>query len=131
MVNKLTVLQVGALAFLAACHSSTPPKTLPDGFKVWVMNSDERYVSDANDVLLVGPRLERIGVTSHYVVTVGTAAGPEYIGNLRTSGYSLIDRSTHLVQSEMSEAEAARRLSLVGDSMPALAGVNEYQRVPP
>ena len=127
MVNRLTVLQVVTLAFMAACSSSTPP----DGFKVWVMNSEELYVSDANNVLLVGPCLERIGVTPHYVVTVGTAAGPEYIGNLRTSGYSLIDRSTHPVQSEMSEAEAAQRLSLVGDSMPMLAGVDEYQQVPP
>jgi hypothetical protein len=105
-------------------------RKLPDGFKVWVMNSQEAYVSDANNVLLVGPRLRRIGVTEHYIVTTSDVAGPEYIGDLRTSGFSLIDRATGAVLSGMNEDDANRRLAHVGDAMPSLFEISSYDRVP-
>lgn len=122
-----------AVAFMLACtfgcadRAVTSP--LPDGYKVWVMNSEEIYVSDADNELLVGPLLKQVGVTEHYIVTTSETAGPGYIGNLRTSGYSLIERSTRKVTTGMTEVEAKRQLSLTGGSMPALLDFKRYELV--
>lgn len=122
-----------AVAFLLACtfgcadRAATTP--LPDGYKVWVMNSEEIYVSDAGNELLVGPLLQQVGVTERYIVTTSEAAGPGYIGNLRTSGYSLIERSTRKVTTEMTEVEVKRQLSRTGESMPALLDFRRYELV--
>jgi hypothetical protein len=122
-----------AVAFLVACAFGCADKAtttpLPGGYKVWVMNSEEVYVSDAGNELLVGPLLRKIGVTKRHIVTTSEAAGPGYIGNLRTSGYSLIERSTRKVTTGMTEDEATRKLSQMGESMPALLDFKRYQLV--
>ncbi|WP_440975284.1 hypothetical protein [Pseudoxanthomonas winnipegensis] len=102
---------------------------LPDGYKVWAMNSEEIYVSDSSNELLVGPHLRQVGVTKHYIVTTSEAAGPNYVGNLHTSGYSLIERPTRRVETGLTESQAKERLFKVGESMPLLSDFNQYQLV--
>ncbi|WP_379654231.1 hypothetical protein [Pseudoxanthomonas sp. UC19_8] len=91
------------------------------------MNSEEIYVSDSSNELLVGPHLRQVGVTKHYIVTTSEAAGPNYVGNLRTSGYSLIERSTRRVETRMTESQVKERLSSVAESMPLLSEFNQYR----
>lgn len=117
------------LACLFGCSNRVAMASLPDGYRVWVMNSEEIYVSDASNELLVGPLLKQVGVTERYIVMTSEAAGPGYVGNLRTSGYSLIERSTHKVMTGMTEVEAKRQLSEAGESMPALLDFNSYELV--
>lgn len=117
------------LACTVGCTDGAVTRPLPDGYKVWVMNSEEVYVSDASNELLVGPLLKQVGVTDRYIVTTSEAAGPSYIGNLCTSGYSLIERSTHKVTTRMTEVEAKRQLSQAGESMPALLDFKSYELV--
>lgn len=111
------------------CADRAVTRPLPDGYKVWVMNSEEIYVSDARNELLVGPLLKQVGVTERYIVTTSEVAGSSYIGNLHTSGYSLIERSTRRVMTGMTEVEAKRQLSQVGESMPELLDFKRYALV--
>lgn len=117
------------LACIVGCTDRAVTRPLPDGYKVWVMNSDEIYVSDAGNELLVGPSLKKVGVTERHIVTTSDVAKPSYIGSLRTSGYSLIERSIRKVMTGMTEVEAQRELFQAGESMPALLDFRSYDSV--
>lgn len=127
MISRMAVTLI--LACTLGCSSQTATRTLPDGYKVWVMNSEEVYVSNADNELLVGPLLKQIGVTHRHIVTTSKVAGPSYIGNLRTSGFSLIERSTGNLTTGMTKADAARKLSATGESMPELVDFKAYELI--
>lgn len=123
----MKIFIAAALTVLSAAGCKVgSANTLPDGYKVWVMNSEEAYVSDSSNELLVGPKLKKVGVTKRYIVTTSETAKPGYIGNLRTSGYSLIERSTRDVKTGMTEDQAKKQLSQVGESMPLLLDFDQY-----
>lgn len=123
---KRFVAAIFMSAFISGCTRATL-SDLPDGYKIWVISSEEIYVSDSSNELLVGPHLRQVGVTKHYIVTTSEAAGPNYVGNLRTSGYSLIERPTRRVETQMTESQVKERLSRVAESMPLLSEFNQYR----
>lgn len=118
-----------ALLFATACADRVATKRLPDGFKVWVMNAEERYVSDSGNELLVGPLLKQVGVTEHYLVATSEAPGLAYSGHVKTSGYSVIERSPRHVSTGMTLLEAELQLARAGESMPEMLDYNQYELV--
>lgn len=127
-MKKLVVFAF-MLACLLGCANTASTSTLPDGYRIWVMSSEEVYVSDASNELLVGPSLRKVGVAKLYIVTISDAAGSSYMGHLRTSGYSLIERRTRKVSSGLTETDVKRQLAKGGEAMPDLLDFESYQLV--
>lgn len=116
------------LSVLAGCGQAALA-SLPGGYKIWVMNSKEIYLSAQDNELVVGPALRKIGVTEHYIVTFSDKAGAEYIGNLKTSNYSLVNVQDGTITTDLSESDAKSALQKKGDAFPAMLDFNSYPLV--
>ena len=58
------------LAFLAAgCSPSPrPDANLGYGYKIWTVSSNERYISDDNDVFIFGPGVSRVAIEQDNII---------------------------------------------------------------
>ncbi|MBB6574824.1 hypothetical protein [Xanthomonas arboricola] len=123
------IISLLILSILAGCSESKNSVSLPDGFKIWVMNSKEVYLANAGDELLVGPYLKNIGLTKNYIVTTSLKADSNYTGKIETSGYSLIERKSGRVFTHLSEIEVKKTLAEKGEYFPKLLEYRNYELV--
>lgn len=114
---------------LSGCSKTHEKLKMPNGYKIWVMNSEEVYVSDAANELLVGPSLKKLAVVDRYILTFGEQASSNYVGNLRTHGYSIIERKTGKVTTGMTQDAARIFLKKRGQKMPRLISYDEFDLV--
>lgn len=126
---RVYILVVFLLVFpLLSCVENNR-YSLPEGYKVWVMNSKEVYLSDKNNELLVGPSLKEIGLSKNYIVTYSGPVDAEYVGYLKTKNYSVLDLQTKILMTDLSEQDARDFLSKHGDVYPKMLSFNEYNIV--
>lgn len=102
------IISLLILSILAGCSESKNSVSLPDGFKIWVMNSKEVYLANAGDELLVGPYLKNVGLTKNYIVTTSLKADSNYTGKIETSGYSIIEIKSGRIFTHLSEIEVKK-----------------------
>ncbi|MGV7166805.1 hypothetical protein ACDI35_11730 [Xanthomonas axonopodis pv. cajani] len=123
---KFIIALLTTLIF-AGCSENKDPVSLPDGFKIWVMNSKEVYLSKADDELLVGPHLKDIGITETYIVTKSLKADSSYTGKIDTSDYSLVERRSGRVFTHLSRVEAKKILAERGENFPEISEYRNYK----
>jgi hypothetical protein len=119
-----------AVFFFSGCSADAPSERLPGGYKIWVMNAQEIYLSDKDDELLVGPALRTIGTTTSYIVAFCEPAPSGYQGNLRSSGYSLIKVKSGVVRTGLQLHDVERELNAAGEVMPKMLSYDRYRAVP-
>lgn len=117
------------LVLFSACNAQQASRHLPNDYKVWVMNAREVYLADRNNELVIGPALRKIGVTKHHIVTFSEPSNPEYTGNLRTTGYSVLDVSTGKVSTGLSEQDVQVLLTNKGEIFPEMVDFDAYPLV--
>lgn len=99
---------------------------LPGGYRVWVMNSQEVYLADRNDALMLGPALEQLGVTGGFIVARCGKAAPGVHTTVRTEGYVLLDVSSGGIVAGLTREQAESRLRELGAALPELEPYRNY-----
>jgi hypothetical protein len=110
----------------SACGRSDPPADLPGGYKVWIMNANEIYLANANNELIAGPALRKIGATQRHIVAWCEEPDKAYTGNVRTVGYSVVDLSNGSLSSGLTEEQAKKELTEEGSTFPEMKGFEAY-----
>jgi len=114
------------LSLIAACDSSWQPTPLADGFQIMVMNSQEAYVANAENELILGPRIETIGLASGAIVVNCGSDDVVVNGFKNTVGYNLIDTQTGQVTKGLTRAAMEQKLLSIHLSMPEMRSLSSY-----
>jgi len=80
----LGVIFIGFLA-TGCSRSPRPDANLGYGYKIWTVSSNERYISDDNDVFIFGPGVSRIVIGQDNIIACCEEDGAYLIINV-TSG---------------------------------------------
>ena len=92
------------------------------------MNSEEAYVADAGNELILGPKIEAIG-TAPGVIVVNCGLDDVVVnGFANTVGLNLIDTRTGKITKRLTAAEAEQELASRNRSMPAMRPPSSYLR---
>ena len=91
-----------------------------------VMSSEEVYVANAQNELILGPEIETIGIAPGVIVV---NCGPNKIvadGLENTIGFNLIDTRTGVIWKSLTAAEAEQKLRSRGSSIPEMRPLSSY-----
>jgi hypothetical protein len=115
------------LVLIAACERRLwEPTPLADGYQIMVMNSQEEYVANADNELILGPKIETIGLASD-VIVVNCGLDKVVINEFaNTVGFNLIDRRTGEITKGLTAAEAEQELRSRQRSMPEMRPLSSY-----
>jgi hypothetical protein len=115
------------LMLVAACEPRTPTPLI-DGYQIWVMNSQEKYIGDAQNTLILGPEIETIGIAPG-VIVVNSGLNEVVVNEFEnTVGFNLIDTRTGEIIKGLKAAEAEQKLRSRGSSMPEMRPLSSYLR---
>jgi hypothetical protein len=115
------------LILIAACERSEwKPTPLVGGYQIMVMSSEEVYVANADNELILGPEIETIGLAPGViVVNCGlNKVAPE--GRANTVGFNLVDTQTGVIWKGLTAAEAEQKLKSRKISMPEMRPLSSY-----
>jgi hypothetical protein len=113
------------LMLVAACEPWTPTPLI-DGYQIWVMNSQEKYIGDAQDTLILGPQIETIGVAPG-VIVVNCGLNEVVVNEFaNTVGFNLIDTRTGVIWKGLTAAEAEQKLKSRNIPMPEMRPLSSY-----
>jgi hypothetical protein len=125
---RASILSWPALLILIAGCKPWAPTPLIDGYQIMVMNSQEKYIANARDELILGPNIETIGIaTGTIVVNCGL---DEVVVNefANTVGFNLIDTRTGVIWKGLTAGEAEEKLKSRNISMPEMRPLASYLR---
>jgi hypothetical protein len=115
------------LLLIAACERSEwKPTPLVDGYQIMVMSSEEVYVANAANDLILGPEIETIGIAPGVIVV---NCGPKKIvadGLENTAGFNLLDTRTGVIWKGLTAAEAEQKLRSRNVTMPEMRPLSSY-----
>jgi len=123
---KLFSTLLFVLIAVSGCKKNDPQIDLPSGYKVWIMNANEVYLSRSDNELLVGPSLRKVGFTQRHIVAWCDKPDQVYIGNIRTVGYSIIDLSDGSLSPNLTVEQASEKLKNQGSVLPEMKGIEAY-----
>lgn len=124
-MRKFSVLLLLLIA-MSGCGKNEPRTDLPGGYKIWIMNAHEIYLSKSDNELLVGPALRKVGVAQGHIVAWCDEPDKSYTGDVRTVGYSVIDLSSGSLSSSLTEDQAREQLKNQGSTFPEMKGIEAY-----
>ncbi len=127
MKNKYSLILV-LLFGITSCYSTQKEK-LPNGYKIWKMNSQETFISDINDTLIVGPSVVKIGVVNEYIIAFSDTPNPEWIGKNPTIGYSIVNTISHDYQTNLTKDSINIQLKNLNQSFPNMKSIDHYEIV--
>lgn len=127
MIKKMYFLFFLMVA-LAACAKADPEFELPNGYKIWKMNSSEIYLSQADDELIVGPGLDLLGVAGDVIVVHCLEEKFAINGFENMPGYNLVDTKTGAIEKELSLSELQEMLKKKKLAMPELRKFDLYEQ---
>ena len=123
-------MRTSLLAFtliLMACGSASwEPVPLTDGYQLMVMNSKEVYVANAQNELLLGPRIQAIGMAPGIIVV---DCGTEKVvvnGFENTTGLNMIETKTGAIRKDIAQADLEREMANRNERKPELRPLASY-----
>ncbi len=125
---KASILSWFALLLLIAACERQPwkPTPLAGEYQIMVMSSEEVYVADAGNELILGPEIETIGIAPGVIVV---NCGPNKIvaeGRANTAGFNLIDMATGQVTKGLTSTQAEQHLGSRQIAMPEMRPLSSY-----
>ena len=108
------------MALIYGCARSWEPTPLVDGYQIMVMNSEEVYVADARNELIVGPIIEAIGLAPGIIVVDCGTEKRVVNGFENTVGFNVIDTKSGAVTKLLSREQAEGQLRARGLDMPEM-----------
>lgn len=116
----LTVLAVVSCAKLEGCVE------LGGEFRLWIVSANERYLTNEDDVYLLGPRIEAMALSGGYIF----GKNPEFAWDplTNTPGYFFIDSATGGLQAGLSADEFKDRLKTHNIENYELTGPGEIMK---
>lgn len=125
---RVSILSLLALLMLiTACERSDwKPTPLVDGYQIMVMSSEEVYVANAQNELILGPEIETIGIAPGVIVV---NCGPKKIvadGLENTAGFNLLDTRTGVIWKGLTATEVEQKLKSRKISMPEMRPLSSY-----
>jgi hypothetical protein len=114
------------MAIMVVSCSREEHSALPNGYRVWAMNSQEIYVSNERDELIVGFAISQIGVHGD-LVAVHCVQVREDINEFQNmGGYSIINSATGEVVRGLDRAGFEKMAMEVGFPLSAMRSVSEF-----
>lgn len=114
------------VVLLAGCHSSWHPTPLTDGYQLMVMNSEEAYVANAADELILGPKIKAIGIAPGMIVVDCGTDEVVINGFANTVGFNLIDTKTGKVTKGLTLSEAQEAFKSSDAALPEMRKPSSY-----
>jgi hypothetical protein len=114
------------MLLLAGCQHSWKPTPLADGYQIMVMNSQEIYIANADNELLLGPRIETIGAAPGVIVVNCGSEEVVVNGFANTVGLNLIDTSTGRVAKQLTPSQVEEELRSRNTPMPEMRPLSTY-----
>lgn len=111
---------------LASCGSSWQATPLGDGYQIMVMNSEEAYVASADNELILGPRINTIGIAPGMIVVDCGSDEVVINGFANTAGLNVIDTRTGSVSKGLTLSEAKKELSSRNVELPEMRKLSSY-----
>lgn len=115
------------LILIAACERKPwEPTPLVDGYQIMIMNSDEAYIANVENDLILGPEIEAIGIAPG-VIVVDCGLKDVVVNQFaNTVGFNVIDTRTGIIWKRLTAAEAEQKLGAQGRAMPEMQPLSSY-----
>jgi hypothetical protein len=126
-VRASILSRLALLMLITACERSDwKPTPLADGYQIMVMSSEEVYVANAGNELILGPEIETIGIAPGVIVVNCGRNKIVADGLENTAGFNLIDTRNREIIKGLTAAEAEQKLRSRGSSMPEMRPLSSY-----
>ena len=117
---------LGLLLLVSSCREPWEPTALIDGYQIMIMNSQEAYVANAENELLLGPDIESIGLAPG-VIVVNCGEREVVVNEFKnTAGFNVIDTTNGAIVRGLTAEGAAADLRSRGSSMPQMRPLASY-----
>jgi hypothetical protein len=114
------------MLFAAACSKAWEPTALADGYQVMMMNSQEVYIANSENELILGPRIEKIGLAPGVIVVNCGRDKVVINGFANTVGFNLIDIQTGQVTKGLALSDVEAALKSRDIPMPEMRALSSY-----
>jgi hypothetical protein len=111
---------------LASCGRAWQAIPLGDGYQIMMMNSEEVYVAKADNELILGPRVNSIGIAPGVIVVDCGSDEVVINGFANTSGLNVIDTRTGAVRKRLTLDEARKELASRNIPVPEMRKLSSY-----
>jgi hypothetical protein len=115
-----------ALALLSACTSPWNPTQLVGGYQIMIMSTEEAYVADADNELVLGPNVVAIGVAPGIIVVDCGSSERVVNGFAPTVGFNLIDLASRSVTKGLTRGQVEEVLRTRDLPMPEMRELSFY-----
>jgi hypothetical protein len=124
----MRALLYSLMLVVAACSKAWEPTALADGYQVMVMNSQEVYVANSESELILGPRIETIGLAPGVIVVNCGRDEVVINGFANTVGFNLIDTQTGQITKGLALSDVEVTLKSRDIPMPEMRALSSYLR---
>ena len=115
------------LVLVAGCERRPwAPTPLVHGYQIMIMNSDEAYIANAQNELILGTEIEAIGIGPGLIVVDCGRKEIVVNGFANTIGFNLIDTRNGELFKGLTAAEAEQKLRSRGNAMPEMRPLSSY-----
>jgi hypothetical protein len=126
-VRASTLLWLMLLVLIAGCERKPwAPTPLADGYQIMIMNSEEVYIADGRNELILGPEIEAIGIAPGTIVVDCGLKDVVVNQFANTVGFNVIDTRTGVIWKRLTAAGAAEKLRALGSPMPEMRPLSSY-----
>lgn len=126
---RFTVIRFGLLLCLALAASGcwrNDVAEMPNGYKIWVMNSREIYLANMSNELVVGFAIANVGVDRHIVVVECAERAVTVNGFSNMSGYTIVDTASGLIDAGLDRNAFERKAKEIGFPVSAMRPVSDF-----
>lgn len=111
---------------IIACTKIDGCVELTDKYRLWVISANEHYLTNSDDVYILGPKIESLAVNNGYIF--GKNSQLNYHNLENKSGYFFINQATKELYAGLSEAEFQMTLNQYKLKKIYLVGAGEFMK---
>lgn len=123
---RVSILFYVSCLALSACGLKKDHGELVNGYAVIAMNPKEIYVAKPDNELVVGPFVERIGMSDYLILVQCSAKQTTVNGFVATPGFSVVNTRSHLISVGLTDAEIHSMFREAGLPLPTMLNVSLY-----
>lgn len=119
---KNTVFLIFILLLAGSCSKDEGCVRLSENYRLWIVGSNERYITNDENIYILGPRVDEIGISGPYII--GRNSRKKVKGLKNEPGFFFIDTEASIEKFSLAKNEFLKILREKDISLSKMKGAS-------